>query len=253
MGELGAIDHFEAAVPEVPRRRIFVWFAVWVLFGAVAIANVAKALAEEPLTEASAALHGSMASMVSVDTNGLIDAAGKFDAASRTADRMIVIGLSLYLDTALPSPGPGSSRFARPTRRRGDASPTRRRSEHIFTTASIADERAGQLHSLGMPPAARDPVRPDRPGDAEMLPLLLGSRSGSANLENVASDPMDIRMVLRDPRRAGLRLFLVVPLGRPPRSSASGTVASMTPAAQPAHVWAREGLLPTRPPLGRIS
>ena len=50
MGELAAIDHFEQAVPAVPVRRIFVWFAVSVLFSAIAIANVATALAAEPLS-----------------------------------------------------------------------------------------------------------------------------------------------------------------------------------------------------------
>ena len=57
-GELAAIDHFEQAVVPVPVRRIVVWFAVSVIFSAVALANVARALAPEPLTEASSALRG---------------------------------------------------------------------------------------------------------------------------------------------------------------------------------------------------
>ena len=88
-------------MPAVPVRRIFVWFAVSVMFSAIAIANVARALAEEPLSEASSALRGSIASVISVDTNGLIDAAGKFDAASGAA-AVIVISLALYLISALP-------------------------------------------------------------------------------------------------------------------------------------------------------
>ena len=39
--------------------------------------------------------------MISVDTNGLIDAAGKFDPASGAA-AVIVISLSFYLISALP-------------------------------------------------------------------------------------------------------------------------------------------------------
>src|SRR5215211_1419839 len=101
MGELAAIGHFEQAVPPVPVRKIVVWFAVSVLFSAVAIANVARALAEEPLREASSALRGSIASVISVDTNGLIDAAGRFDPASGAA-AVIVISLALYLISALP-------------------------------------------------------------------------------------------------------------------------------------------------------
>ena len=42
MGELAAIEHFEQAVPAVPVRRIFIWFAVSVLFSAIAIANLAQ-------------------------------------------------------------------------------------------------------------------------------------------------------------------------------------------------------------------
>ena len=42
MGELSAIDHFEQALPAVPVRRLFVWFAVSVIFSAIAIANIAQ-------------------------------------------------------------------------------------------------------------------------------------------------------------------------------------------------------------------
>ena len=100
-GELAAIDHFEQAIVPVPVRRIVIWFAVSVIFAAVALANLARALADEPLREASAALRGSVSSVVSVDTNGLIEAAGKFDLASGAA-AVIVITLSLYVISALP-------------------------------------------------------------------------------------------------------------------------------------------------------
>src|SRR6185436_7093921 len=100
-GELNAIDHFEQAVPSVPVRRIFVWFAVSVVFSAIAISNVAKALAPAPLTRASDALRGSVESVISVDTNGLIDATEKFDVASGLA-AVIVLSLALYVISALP-------------------------------------------------------------------------------------------------------------------------------------------------------
>ena len=100
-GELAAIEHFEQAVVVVPVRRIVIWFAVSVIFSAVFLANVARALAPEPLSEASSALRGSVSSVISVDTNGLIDATGKFDAASGTA-AVIVITLALYVISALP-------------------------------------------------------------------------------------------------------------------------------------------------------
>src|SRR4051794_30203753 len=100
-GELAALDHFEQAIAPVPVRRIFVWFAISVLFSAIAIANVARALAPGPLEEASSALRGSVSSVVSVDTNGLIDAAGRFHAGSGAA-AVIVLSLALYLISALP-------------------------------------------------------------------------------------------------------------------------------------------------------
>ena len=52
-GELAAIEHFEQAVPAVPVRRIMIWFVVSVPFSAIAIANIAQALADKPLTKAS--------------------------------------------------------------------------------------------------------------------------------------------------------------------------------------------------------
>jgi len=100
-GELAAIDHFEQAVVPVPVQKIVIWFTVSVIFAAVAIANVARALAPEPLTEASKALRSSVASVFSVDSNGIIDAFGKFDAASGAA-AVIVMTLSLYVISALP-------------------------------------------------------------------------------------------------------------------------------------------------------
>src|SRR5215212_1540958 len=100
-GELAALDHFEQAVTPVPARRIFVSFAVSVIFVAIAMANVARALWPDALEEASSALRGSVSSVVSVDTNGLIDAAGRFHADSGAA-AVIVISLSLYVISWLP-------------------------------------------------------------------------------------------------------------------------------------------------------
>ena len=70
-----------------PVRRIFVWFAVSVVFSAIAISNVAKALAPEPLTRASDALRGSIESIISVDTNGLIDATEQVRRGERRSPR----------------------------------------------------------------------------------------------------------------------------------------------------------------------
>ena len=66
-GELNAIDHFEQAVVPVPVRRIVIWFAVSVIFSAVAFANIAQALARDPLTKASKALRESVSSVFSLD------------------------------------------------------------------------------------------------------------------------------------------------------------------------------------------
>src|SRR3954447_17908284 len=100
-GQLAALDHFEQAVTPVPGRRIFVAFAVSVIFSAIAIANVGRALWPHALEEASSALRGSLSSVISVDTNGLIDAAGRFHADSGAA-AVIVLSLALYLISALP-------------------------------------------------------------------------------------------------------------------------------------------------------
>ncbi len=214
MGELGAIDHFEQAVPEVPRRRIFVWFAVSVLFSAVAIANVAKALAEEPLTEASTALRGSIASVVSVDTNGLIDAAGKFDAASGAA-AVIVISLSLYLISALPIT---SFRLKRMLL---NLSPTDAKTlagtaalEHVYRADGIYRDERAAFHSLGVPPPREIPFDLIAQATLMLLPLLLGISLAVANLESVASGvQMDV-LATSSNLVALAWLFLVIPLGR---------------------------------------
>jgi len=187
MGELSAIDHFEQAVPAVPVRRLLVWFAVSVIFSAIAIANVAKALAEEPLTEASSALRGSIASVISVDTNGLIDAAGKFDPASGAA-AVIVMSLALYLISALPI---SSFRLKRMLL---NLSPTD--AQKLADTAAIPhvshargiyrDERAA-FYSLGVPPPREIPFDLIAQATLMLLPLLLGVSLAIANLESLAT------------------------------------------------------------------
>ena len=214
MGELSAIDHFEQALPAVPVRRLFVWFAVSVIFSAIAIANVAKALAPEPLTEASAALRGSIASVISVDTNGLIDAADKFDPASGAA-AVIVMSLALYLISALPI---SSFRLKRMLL---NLSPTD--AEKLADTAAIPhvshargiyrDERAA-FYSLGVPPPREIPFDLIAQATLMLLPLLLGVSLAIGNLERLAAgaqvDPGWTFNLLV----AMAWLFLVVPLGR---------------------------------------
>ena len=174
MGELAAIDHFEQAVPVVPVRRIFVWFAVSVVFSAIAISNVAKALAPEPLSKASAALRGSIESIISVDTNGLIDATEKFDPASGVA-AVIVMSLALYVISALPIT---SFRLKRmllnltPTdaQKLADTAAI----SHVSPLAGGLPRREGGVLLARRAAAARDPVRPDRAGDADAAAAAAG-------------------------------------------------------------------------------
>jgi uncharacterized RDD family membrane protein YckC len=187
MGELAAIEHFEQAVPAVPVRRILIWFVVSVLFSAVAIANIAQALADKPLNRASDALRGSIASVISVDTNGLIDAAGKFDPASGAA-AVIVISLSLYLISALPIT---SFRLKRMLL---NLTPTD--AEKLADTAALyhvsrargvyRDERAA-FQSLGVPPPREIPFDLIAQAVLMLLPLLLGISLAVANVEAIAS------------------------------------------------------------------
>ena len=248
MGELGAIDHFEQAVPEVPRRRIFVWFAVSVLFSAIAIANVAKALAEEPLTEASAALRGSIASVISVDTNGLIDAAGRFDAASGAA-AVIVISLALYLISALPIT---SFRLKRMLL---NLSPTDAKAlagtaalEHVYRADGIYRDERAAFHSLGVPPPREIPFDLIAQATLMLLPLLLGISLAVANLESVASG-VQMEVLQTSSNLVALAwLFLVIPLGRLAHLLGIWRRRERDArGADPPHVFTREELcLPTR-------
>ena len=187
MGELAAIEHFEQAVPAVPVRRILIWFVVSVLFSAVAIANIAHALADKPLTKASEALRGSIASVISVDTNGLIHAAGKFDPASGAA-AVIVISFSFYVISALPIT---SFRLKRmllnltPT----DAEELANNTAAIYhvdrARGVYRDERAA-FGSLGVPAPREIPFDLIAQATLMLLPLLLGITLAIANLEAIA-------------------------------------------------------------------
>lgn len=214
MGELGAIEHFEQAVPAVPVRRILIWFVVSVLFTAVAIANVAHALADKPLTRASAALRGSIASVISVDTNGLIDAAGKFDPASGAA-AVIVISLSLYLISALPI---SSFRLKRmllnltPTDEQKLASTAAR--YHVSRARGIYRDELAAFRSLGVPPPREIPFDLIAQAILMLLPLLLGVSLAVANLEKLASGVQTNPLQASSNLAALAWLCLVIPLAR---------------------------------------
>ena len=186
-GELAAIDHFEQAVVPVPVRRIVVWFAVSVIFSAVALANVARALAPEPLTEASSALRGSVSSVVSVDTNGLLDAAGKFDAASGAA-AVIVITLALYVISALPIT---SFRLKRMLL---NLSPTDARTlahtaalDHVTRAGGVYRDEREAFEELEVPPPREIPFDLIAQATLMLLPLLLGVSLAIANLDRLGS------------------------------------------------------------------
>jgi uncharacterized RDD family membrane protein YckC len=211
LGELAAIDHFEQAVPTVPVRRIFVWFAVSVVFSAIAISNVATALAPEPLRDASAALRGSVESIISVDTNGLIKAAEKFDVASGLA-AVIVISIALYVISALPIT---SFRLKRmllnltPTDadKLGDTTAL----YHVSRSRGIYRDELAAFQSLGVPAPREIPFDLIAQATLMLLPLLLGISFSVANFENIlagaASDAVAQLATLA-------WLFLVIPLGR---------------------------------------
>jgi uncharacterized RDD family membrane protein YckC len=214
MGELGAIEHFEQAVPTVPMRRIFIWFVVSVLFTAVAIANVAHALADKPLTRASDALRGSISSVISVDTNGLIKAAGKFDPASGAA-AVIVISLSLYLISALPI---SSFRLKRmllnltPTDEEKLTGTAAR--YHVSRARGIYRDELAAFRSLGVPPPREIPFDLIAQATLMLLPLLLGISLAVANLEKLASGVQSDPLAASSNLAALAWLCLVVPLGR---------------------------------------
>jgi uncharacterized RDD family membrane protein YckC len=214
MGELGAIEHFEQAIPAVPVRRILIWFVVSVLFTAVAIANVAHALADKPLTRASAALRGSIASVISVDTNGLIDAAGKFDPASGAA-AVIVISLSLYLISALPI---SSFRLKRmllnltPTDEQKLASTAA--IYHVSRARGIYRDELAAFRSLGVPPPREIPFDLIAQATLMLLPLLLGISLAIANVEKLATGVQSDPLAASSNLAALAWLCLVIPLGR---------------------------------------
>jgi uncharacterized RDD family membrane protein YckC len=215
MGELGAIEHFEQAVPAVPVRRILIWFVVSVLFSAIAIANIGHALADKPLNRASDALRGSIASVISVDTNGLIDAAGKFDPGSGAA-AVIVISLALYLISALPIT---SFRLKRmllnltPT----DAEKIEDTAAlyHVSRARGVYRDELAAFRSLGVPPPREIPFDLIAQAVLMLLPLLLGISLAIAKLEALATgvktgDFFETGLIL------GVLAWvcLVVPIGR---------------------------------------
>ena len=186
MGELAAIEHFEQAVAPVPVRRIVIWFAVSVLFSAVAIANVARALAPEPLKEASAALRGSVEGVVTVNTTDLIDAAGKFDAASGAA-AVIVISLSLYVISALPIT---SFRLKRmllnmsPTD--AEALAATSAIQHVTRAEGVYRDEREAFEALEVPPPREIPFDLIAQATLMVLPLLLGISLLVANFGRLA-------------------------------------------------------------------
>jgi uncharacterized RDD family membrane protein YckC len=211
MGELAAIDHFEQAVPAVPVRRILVWFAVSVVFSAIAISNVATALAPKALSDASEALRGSVASIISVDTNGLITATEKFDVASGVA-AVIVMSLALYVISALPIT---SFRLKRmllnltPTdeHKLGETSAL----YHVSRSRGVYRDELAAFQSLGVRPPREIPFDLIAQATLMLLPLLLGITFAVANVENLVSgDTSDAVAKLA----ALAWLFLVIPIGR---------------------------------------
>ena len=214
MGELAAIEHFEQAIAPVPLRRLVVAFTVSVIFSAVLVANLARALAPEPLSEASTALRGSVASVVEVDTNGLIDAAGKFDVASGAA-AVIVLSLALYVISALPIT---SFRLKRmllnlsPTDARTLASTAAL--SHVSRADGIYRHERAAFKALGVPPPREIPFDLIAQATLMLLPLLLGVSLLVANLGTLAeSFRMDL-LTASFTVAALAWLCLVVPVGR---------------------------------------
>ena len=212
-GELNAIDHFEQAVPSVPVRRIFVWFAVSVVFSAIAISNVATALAPAPLTRASDALRGSIESIISVDTNGLIEATEKFDVASGLA-AVIVISLAFYVISALPIT---SFRLKRmllnltPTDEAKLEDTTAM--YHVCRSRGVYRDELAAFGSLGVPAPREIPFDLIAQGTLMLLPLLLGVSFSVANVEQILFADGTTSMAVAN-LAALAWLFLVIPLGR---------------------------------------
>ena len=218
-GELAAIDHFEQAVVPVPVRRIVIWFTVSVIFAAVAIANVARALADEPLKEASDALRSLVGSVFSVNSAELINAVGKFDAASGAA-AVIVVTLALYVISALPIT---SFRLKRMLL---NLSPTD--AQALASTAALDHvTRAGGVYRDEREAFEELEVRPPREIPFDLLaqatlmlpPLVLGIALAVGNLE---------------------KLGQVVRLDMPDTALLAGTIAwacLVCPIARLAHLW----------------
>jgi uncharacterized RDD family membrane protein YckC len=214
MGELAAIEHFEQAVAPVPVRRIVIWFAVSVLFSAVAIANVARALAPGPLKEASAALRGSVESVVTVNTTELINAVGKFDAASGAA-AVIVISLALYVISALPIT---SFRLKRmllnlsPTDAATLASTAAL--DHVTRAGGIYRDEREAFEALEVPPPREIPFDLIAQATLMVPPLLLGVALAIGNLDRLANS-VQMNSLLAVAEIVGFAwLCLVVPVGR---------------------------------------
>jgi uncharacterized RDD family membrane protein YckC len=184
-GELTAIDHFEQAIVPVPVRRIVIWFAVSVIFSAVAFANVAQALARDPLTKASKALRESVSSVVSLDPNGLIDATGRFDAGSAVA-AVIVVTLALYVISALPIT---SFRLKRMLL---NLSPTDAATlastaaiDHVTRAGGIYQDEREAFDALEVDPPREIPFDLIAQATLMFLPLLLGVSLAIANLDRL--------------------------------------------------------------------
>jgi uncharacterized RDD family membrane protein YckC len=210
-GELNAIDHFEQAVPAVPVRRIFVWFAVSVVFSAIAISNVATVLAPKPLTRASKALSGSIESIVSVDSSGLIKATEKFDVASGVA-AVIVISLALYVISALPIT---SFRLKRMllnlTPTDGQKLEDTTALYHVSRSRGVYRDEIAAFGSLGVPAPREIPFDLIAQGILMLLPLLLGISFAVANVENILFGETSTAVAYL---AALAWLFLVIPIGR---------------------------------------
>jgi uncharacterized RDD family membrane protein YckC len=213
-GELAAIDHFEQAIVPVPVRRIVVWFAVSVIFSAVALANLARALAPEPLTEASEALRGSISSVVSVDTNGLIDSAGRFDLASGAA-AVLVLTLALYVISALPIT---SFRLKRMLLNLGPTDAQTLAStaalDHVTRADGIYRDEREAFEELGVPPPREIPFDLAAQATLMLLPLLLGVSLAIANLDRLARGFQTDSLATSITLTALAWVCLVAPVGR---------------------------------------
>ena len=159
------------------------------IFSAVALANVAQALAPEPLTEASSALRGSISSVLSVDTNGLIESAGKFDPASGVA-AVLVLTLALYVISALPI---SSFRLKRmllnlsPTDAQTLASTAAL--DHVTRADGVYHDEREAFEALEVPPPREIPFDLIAQATLMLLPLLLGVSLAIANLEAPRAAP----------------------------------------------------------------